>query len=243
MKKSCIAAAALAALVTQGCCGGGEPPPERAPAPAAAAARTRPALEPGVKNVGIVVFDELFITELVAPFDIYKHAGKKLNVFTIAPKAGPVRTYEGIVFEPDFTFADAPKVDVLVVPSGNRSTGGDLEDQAFMGWVKRAAGEAEWVTSHCWGAFTLAGCGLLDGKEATTFPTSVADLGKKFPAVKTRADTRFVVAGKVVTSSGGLAAFEAALFVVEKLLGKEEADKIAAGLVFAPENVTNSRRS
>lgn len=239
MKRLCIAA--LTALITQGCCAGADPAPEAKPAPVARA--TKPALEPGAKTVGIVVFDELFITELVAPFDIYKHAGKKLNVVTIAPKTGPVRTYEGIVFEPDFTFADAPRVDVLVVPSGNRSAGADLEDRAFMAWVKQTAGQAEWVTSHCWGAFTLASCGLLDGKEATTFPTSVGDLGKRFPQVKTRTDARFVVAGKIVTSGGGLAAFEAALFVVEQLLGKEEADKIAAGLVFAPENRANARRS
>ena len=52
---------------------------------------------------------------------------------------------------------------------------------------------------------------------------------------------RFVVEGIVITSNGGLAAFEAALYVVERLLGREEADKIAAGLVFGPENLTFSR--
>jgi hypothetical protein len=60
-----LVSAALAAvlMVAPGCAGGREPAPERA-------ARPRPALEPGVKNVGILVFDELFITEFVAPFDV-----------------------------------------------------------------------------------------------------------------------------------------------------------------------------
>lgn len=195
-----------------------------------------PALKAGYKNVGILVFDDLFITEFVAPFDVYKHVPDRMNVFSVAPKAGPVKTYEGVVFHPDYTFANAPKIDILVVPSGNRSTSKDLEDAAFLAFVKKAAGTAEYVTSHCWGCFTLAGAGLLDGKECTTFPTSVDELQKKFPAVKAKKDERFVVTGKIVTSGGGLAAFEAALYVVEKLYGKEMADKVAAGLVYAPDN-------
>lgn len=206
-----------------------------------APARVPLMLDTDAKNVGILVFDELFITEFVAPFDIYKHAGKKLNVFTVSPRPGLVRTYEGVVFYPDFHFGDAPRIDVLVVPSGNGSLTTDLEDPPLLAFVRERAATAEWVTSHCWGAFTLGAAGLLDGREATTFPTSVADLGKRFPALQAQAGPRFVVSGNVVTSNGGLAAFEASLFVIEKLLGKETADSIAAGLVFAPENLTVAR--
>lgn len=227
--------AALAALTLTGC-KSSEPA-----APPARAARAKPTLQPGAKNVGILVFDELFITEFVAPFDIYKHAGAKLNVFSVSPRPGPIRTYEGVEFEADFTFADAPPIDVLVVPSGLKSTSTDLEDATLLAFVRARAAEAQFVTSHCWGAFTLAGAGLLDGKDCTTFPTSIQDLGKKFPGVNVKTGPRFVVADKVITSNGGLAAFEAALYVVERLLGREEADKIAAGLVFAPENLTFSR--
>jgi transcriptional regulator GlxA family with amidase domain len=206
-----------------------------------APARVAPTLDPAAKNVGILVFDDLFITEFVAPFDIYKHAGKKLNVFSVSPRPGPIRTYEGVVFEADFHFGDAPKIDVLVVPSGNGSLTTDLQDPALLAFVRERAAAAEWVTSHCWGAFTLGAAGLLDGREATTFPTSVADLGARFPALQAQAGPRFVVSGNVVTSSGGLAAFEASLFVIERLFGTETADSIAAGLVFAPENLTLAR--
>src|SRR5262245_26347667 len=77
------------------------------------------ALNPAAKNVGIVVFDDVFITEFVAPLDVYKHTGDKMNVFTVGPKRADLHTYEGVVFRPDYSFADAPKIDVLVVPSGN----------------------------------------------------------------------------------------------------------------------------
>jgi transcriptional regulator GlxA family with amidase domain len=188
------------------------------------------------KNVGILVFDGVFITEFSAPFDVYKHVGKDMNVFTVSPKKGTITTYEGVTLQPDFAFGQEPKIDVLVVPSGIHSVDTDLENGAFIGWIQNKAKSAELVTSHCWGAFSLAKAGLLDGKDCTTFPTSIDDLQHKFPQTKTHKDQRFVVSGNTITSNGGLAAYEAALFVVEKLYGKEAADKVSAGLVFAGQN-------
>lgn len=192
------------------------------------------------RNVGILVFDGLFITEYTAPFDIYKHVGEQMNVFTVAPRAGTITTYEGVKLQPDHVFGDEPRIDVLVVPSGIHSVDTDLENAALIGWIQAKARDADYVTSHCWGAFLLAKAGLLDGSACTTFPSSIDDLQKKFPAVKARKDQRFVVTGKTITSNGGLAAYEAATYVVEQLFGKEKADSVATGLVFAPQNRTYS---
>ena len=57
---------------------------------------------------------------------------------------------------------DAPPMDVIVVPSGNRSITGGADHAAMAAFVKERAPAATWVTSHCWGAFTLAQAGLLD---------------------------------------------------------------------------------
>lgn len=51
-------------------------------------------------------------------------------------------------------------------------------------------------------------------------------------------DQRVVVDGKLVTSGGGLASYEASLYVVERLFGKEQAAAIARALVFGPSNVS-----
>jgi transcriptional regulator GlxA family with amidase domain len=195
-----------------------------------------PTMKEGAKNVGILIFDGLFITEFSAPFDTYKHAGDKMNVFTVAPAPGMICTYEGVCIEPDFTIDNAPKIDILVVPSGLQSCKGDLANEKYMAFVKDRASKAEYVTSHCWGAFTLAGCGLLDGKPCTTFASSIDDLQKQFPKVQTQKDTRFVVCGNIITSNGGIAAYEAALYVIERCFGKELADKVATGVVMCPQN-------
>jgi transcriptional regulator GlxA family with amidase domain len=47
-----------------------------------------------------------------------------------------------------------------------------------------------------------------------------------------------VVDGNLITSPGGLASYEAALYVVEQLFGKDQALTVATALVFGPSNLT-----
>src|SRR5262245_47163329 len=82
------------------------------------------------RNVGILVFDGVFITEFSAPFDTYKHVGQDLNVFTVAPRKDAITTYEGVRLQPDYAFGSEPRIDVLVVPSGIHSIDTDLDDAA-----------------------------------------------------------------------------------------------------------------
>jgi transcriptional regulator GlxA family with amidase domain len=49
-----------------------------------------------------------------------------------------------------------------------------------------------------------------------------------------------VVDGNVVTSPGGLASYEGALYVVAKLFGEDEARRIATSLAFDKENLANA---
>ena len=42
--------------------------------------------------------------------------------------------------------------------------------------------------------------------------------------------------GNIITSAGGLASYEAALYVVEKLFGKEQAATVSKALVFGSSN-------
>lgn len=189
------------------------------------------------KNVGIVIFNDLFITEFTAPHDIYHHVpADKVNVFSVAPTMDEIKTYESIRIQPDFSFDNAPRIDILVVPSGNGSLTSDLNNTALVDFVRARGATAEYVTSHCWGAFTLAKAGLLDGKRATTFPTYEDELQSLFPGVTVVTTARWVEDGNMVTSNGGLAAYEAALHMTERIWGTSVADTVASGLVFAAGN-------
>jgi transcriptional regulator GlxA family with amidase domain len=188
-------------------------------------------------TVGILTLDGIYITETAGALDVYHHVpSDKLRVVLISDTDKPQKTYEGMPFQAEYTIDNAPKLDVLVVPSGAGSLDKDLKNQRVVDWIKKTAPQAKYVTSNCEGAFLLATAGLLDGKNATTFPTDRPDLQKRFPNVKVE-DQRVVTDGNVVTSAGGLASYEGSLWVVEQLFGKQEADRIGAALVFGQSNL------
>jgi len=94
----------------------------------------------------------------------------------------------------------------------------DLEDEAMINFVKQTAATAQFVTSHCDGAFVLAKAGLLDGVESTTFPGDLDKYEAMFPQLKVHRDVLFVHDGKYISSAGGAKSFEASLYLCEYLL-------------------------
>ncbi|MFQ5446147.1 MAG: DJ-1/PfpI family protein [Saprospiraceae bacterium] len=197
-----------------------------------------PDVQPGRYNVAILVMDGTYNTELTAPYDIFQHTIfregiKPMNVFLVANTLKPVTTFEGIRLLPDFNYLtdSLPPIDILVVPSAQHHLDTDLEDTRMIGFVKKIAEQALFVTSHCDGAFVLAKAGLLDDAESTTFPGDISAYRQMFPQLTVHEDVWFVHDGKYITSAGGARSFEAALYLCEVLYGKEVARRLAQGLV------------
>jgi transcriptional regulator GlxA family with amidase domain len=173
-------------------------------------------------NVAFLIMDGTFNTELTAPYDIFQHTIfrkgiKAMNVFMVANTDEPITTFEGMRILPDFNYLtdSLPRIDILVVPSAEHHLDSDLEDAAMIDFVKRIDKDAQYITSHCDGAFVLAKAGLLDGKVSTTFPSDIDKMRTMFPDLDIRKDVLFVHDGKYITSAGGAKSFEAALYVCE----------------------------
>ncbi len=197
-----------------------------------------PKLEKDRYNVAFLIMDGTFNTELTAPFDIFQHTIfreniKAMNVFTVANTDKAITTFEGMRILPDYNYLkdSLPKIDILVVPSAEHHLDTDLEDTAMIQFVKRVDKEAEFITSHCDGAFVLAKAGVLEGKVSTTFPSDIDKMRATFPTLDIRKEVLFVHDGKYITSAGGAKSFESALYLCEFLYGKEVAKSLAGGLV------------
>ena len=81
-----------------------------------------PKLEPNRYNVGFLIMDGVYNTELTAPFDIFQHtiyrdSIKPMNVFTIANTDEPVRSFEGMRILPDFNYLtdSLPQIDICLL--------------------------------------------------------------------------------------------------------------------------------
>lgn len=191
----------------------------------------------GVLKAAFVCVDGVFNSELVAPYDVLQHSVFRdrenyIECFIVTPDGKPFRTFEGINIEAHYSFATAPDVDILIIPSTETSMTDDLKNEVYLDWVRRTVKSARYVVTVCDGAFPLAATGVLDGRSATTFPSDRARLQEMFPKIDVRDDVRLVVDGKFITSVGGGMSYEPAFYLVEHLYSKDHAERTARGLVW-----------
>ncbi len=194
-------------------------------------------MEIGVLNTAFVIAPGVYNSELMAPYDVFQHTIFRdslnyMSTYIVAEELSPIMTFEGIEVIPHYNFDSAPKTDILVIPSTLHSMDSDLVDPEYMAWIKQAATVAKYVITVCDGAFPLAQTGLLNGRVATTFPSDREQFAEMFEEIEVLFDKRVVVDGKFVTSVGGAMSYEPAFYLVEKLYGKDNSDRIAEGLVW-----------
>lgn len=185
-------------------------------------------------NVAILVFDDVEVLDFAGPFEVFSRTrltpgiesrrsddSATFRVFTVAPRPGPVVATGGLTVVPSYSFADCPRVDLLVVPGGF-GTRPLLEDEDVLGWIRRTAAAARRTTSVCSGSLLLARTGLLDGKRATSHWGSLDRLAALGRDVRVERTARVVDDG-IVTSAGVASGIDMAFHVVEALFGREVA--------------------
>ena len=241
-----VSAVALAAILAAGALAAQDAAPASAqPASSSAAAPSAPAL-PRVPppadlprdrplRAAFLVIDGVYGTELVAPYDVLQHTTSHtrpgIDTFTVSPDGGTVKTAEGLVLDARYGFADAPPIDILVVPSGEHNMDSDLGNEALVAWLTKTGKSARYVVSLCDGAFLLARAGLLQGRLATTFPGDQDRFAQMITKLELRRGVSFVHDGPLLTSVGGARSYDAALYLVDHLYGEEVAKHVAKGLV------------
>ena len=189
-------------------------------------------------HVGILLFDNVEVLDFAGPFEVFSRTrlqpgvetrrseeGAPFQVFTVARTRDPITATGGLTVVPRHGFADAPRIDLLVVPGGF-GTRRLLNDEETLGWIRRTAAAARQVTSVCTGSLLLAKAGLLEGRRATTHWASLDLLGSLGAGVTVERDLRVVDDG-VITSAGVASGMDMAFYIVETLFGREVADETA----------------
>jgi transcriptional regulator GlxA family with amidase domain len=147
------------------------------------------------------------------------------NVYTVAATDEPLISQGFVTIKPQYTFANAPKPNIVVFPGGNVNNFTNHADS--MTYAKAVAGEAEVAMSVCNGAFVLANAKLLENKRATTHWSAVRGLRRQVPTATVLENARFVDNGQIVTTAGVSAGIDGALHVVARLLGRPAAQLTA----------------
>ena len=168
--------------------------------------------------IGILIFEDVEELDFVGPWEVFTAAAHltpeagRDQVCLIAEALAPVRCAKGMRVLPDVCLADAPALDVLVVPGG-LGTRRAAKDPALLAWLAARAASCQWVTSVCTGALLLVASGVARGRRVTTHHSFVETLRARGDATVLEG-VRFVRDGNVVTAAGVSAGIDMALWIV-----------------------------
>ena len=190
------------------------------------------------RRVAILLFQGVELLDFAGPFEVFSAARltaetreRLMDVFTVAESLEPIKCNNPVTVLPDFTLANCPPAELLVVPGG-MGTRTAINRPELIDWIAQRAQQVELMTSVCTGSFLLAKAGLLAGKATTTHWASIERMRHDFPGLEVRENTRWVDAGNVVSSSGVSAGIDMALYVLQRLYTPTVAAATARGIEY-----------
>lgn len=187
-------------------------------------------------RVGILMYDEVEALDFAGPYEVFTTATRMqarlvpaahapFEVCTIARERGPVRARAGMVVLVDHGFAEAPPIDLLLVPGG--VVDGALACAETLAWIARVAPRCAIVASVCTGALLLSAADVVGDAPLTTHWEDLDELRRARPGRAVVENARWVEHGRILSSAGIAAGIDMSLHLVERLAGRALAERTA----------------
>jgi len=178
-----------------------------------------------MKTVLILFADGSEELEAITIVNIMRRAG--ITVTLAGLTDGALKGSRGVTILPDATLDEALKqnYDMVVLPGGQPGTNHLKADARVLQLVQQMAQQDKLVAAICAAPSVLATAGLLDGKQATSFPGALAP----FNNIDLQG-TAIVEDGNLITSRGPGTAMDFALTLAERLVGKAKRVEVEATL-------------
>lgn len=189
-----------------------------------------PPVAPGRKLVGVVLYPGFEVLDVFGPVEMWAYV-PDFQVVMISQTGEAVRSAQGVSTLSDYSFANAPQLDIMMVPGGN-GTYTELNNTVFLDFIRKQDQATQLTTSVCTGSALLAKAGLLKGRKATSNKNFFSLAVQQDPTVDWQGKARWVEDGKYITSSGVSAGTDMALGLVAKLYGSERAGLLAHSLEY-----------
>lgn len=188
---------------------------------------------PQSHRVAFVVFDGMTALDLVGPMETFALAGNGVNsyeIVTVGIRRQFVVAESGLQLKPNFSLAECPVFDTLIVPGGEGLRRPAI-NAAVSAWIVDRARSTRRIASVCTGIFGLAPTGLLDGRKVATHWRFSGEVARRFPALHVLPDAIFAKDGAFYTSAGITAGIDLSLALIEEDFGNATALRVARELV------------
>ena len=172
-------------------------------------------------------FEEI---EALTVVDVMRRAGMDIKTVSITSDRQVVGAH-GVTVTADLTFkeADFGGSEWLILPGGMPGATNLASDEALCDLLKVHKGKIAAICAAP--AVVLAPLGLLDGKEATCYPSFQADMRKYGVTVR---DVPVIAHKDLITANGPSAALRFALAIVANSLGESVAQQVGGGMLYYP---------
>ena len=180
-------------------------------------------------EIGLLVYPRHTPLDLVGPWEVLMRV-PTASVSLIWTRPGPVQAEGGMEITATTSFADAPPLDLLLVPGGSGQLS-LMKHTLLLDYIRACSETAQWVCSVCTGALLLAQAGVLKGRRATTHWLA-RDALRSFDVEVT--GERYVIDGKFATSAGVTAGIDLALELARRLAGDDVAREIQLQIEYDP---------
>lgn len=184
---------------------------------------------------GIYLFQQVAALDFAGPYEVFAMSNHLLNsgrVVTIAENTDPIVCASGMEVLPQFTFENAPALDVVLLPGANE-LGAALKSKSAIEWIQQQSGQTDYTTAVCTGALILQHAGLLRNKKATTHWNLIDEL-RKDDTVTVMEDMRYVRDGNIVTAQGVSAGIDMALWLIGEIHDPAHARQVRKILHYCP---------
>jgi transcriptional regulator GlxA family with amidase domain len=187
-----------------------------------------------MKNVAILLYDEVELLDFAGPGEVFQMAqlngNNAFRVYTVAVNKKEIVSQSFLKVTAEYLSDSCPMPDILIIPGGNSIA--QVNNQKLISWISSVNQKAEYMLTVCNGVRLLAKTGALDGMIATSHFRAVDNLAKEFPKVKIVKDKRFVDNGRIITTEGVSAGIDGSLYLLSKIFNKEMADDVAQQIMY-----------
>jgi transcriptional regulator GlxA family with amidase domain len=184
---------------------------------------------PPVRRVAVALFEGFTVLDVYGPVQAFASCRiprddgtfqRLCEIFSMAEQSGVVPAGEGPASYAEYSFANAPTFDILLIPGGF-GTRAAVTKAPFLRQLAAASQRAAVTATVCTGSALLARTGLLDNRPATSNKLAWDWVLQQGPRVQWIRHARWVDDGTIITSSGVSAGIDMALSLIARLNGRE----------------------
>ncbi|MEM1257567.1 MAG: DJ-1/PfpI family protein [Bacteroidota bacterium] len=194
-------------------------------------------------NVAVFLYDGVELLDFAGPAEVFAAASYytnnyHFNVYTVA-KESKLKSQGFLDITPNYSLANAPKTDILVLPGGNAQDA--LNDTLTQKWIGKEIERSPDVLTVCSGIFFLQESGRLEGIEVTSHHKILPFLREILKPENVVHEVKYVDTGKIVTSAGVSSGIEGAFLTVSKIAGYEVANRTARYMEYPQWDISNGK--